>query len=77
METYSRLECEIAEARSRTRQLRREAAEQRLIGEARGTTLDERADTRWRARLAAQLYALAERLEPQPERRSHKKRSHV
>ena len=67
MEHYSRLEREILEAKDRTRQLQREAAEQRLIREARGTTVDKRADTRWRSQLAVQLHALAERLEPQPE----------
>lgn len=71
MEPYSRLECEIAGARSRTQQLRREAAEQRLIGEARSAAVHASADTRWRSRLAAQLHALAERLEPQHERKSH------
>lgn len=71
MEPYSRFECEVAGARDRARQLQREAAEQRLIRDFRSATVNTRAsisvDARWRSRLAAQLHALAERLEPHPE----------
>ncbi len=64
MELYSRFECEVAEARDRTRQLQHEAAERRLVQQLRTSSSTQAG---WRSRLAAQLHTLAERLEPQPE----------
>lgn len=77
MEFYSRFACEVAGARDRAQQLQQEAAEQRLIQDFRSAAVATRANmlvgARWRSRLAAQLHALAERLEPHPE----PKESHV
>lgn len=61
MESYSRLYGEITGAYDRAEALRLEAAQRRLVRQLGGTSP-------WRARLAARLHALAERLEPHPER---------
>jgi hypothetical protein len=61
MESYGRLHGEITGAYDRVEALRLEAEERRLVRQLGGASP-------WRARLAAQFRALAERLEPHPER---------
>lgn len=63
METYSRLHSEIMYARGCAEDLRREAAERRLVRQLRSASPRY---FQWRAVLAARLHALAKRLEPHP-----------
>lgn len=71
MESYSRFQCEVAGARDRAQQLRREAAEQRLVRQLRVTSPRRSRSPQWgfdwRSRLAARLHAVAERLELHPD----------
>lgn len=68
MEPYSRFLSEVVNARDRAHQLRREAEEQRLIQQLVVTpSRPFQRRPQWRSRLAAQLHALAERLESQPD----------
>lgn len=62
MDSYSRFYGEVLNARARTHQLQQEAQERRLLRQLRASS----PRFQWRSRLAAQLHALAERLEPQP-----------
>lgn len=61
MEPYSRFHSEVRDARARTQELQREAEERRLVRQLRDASPRS---FYWRARLAARLHALAERLEP-------------
>lgn len=57
METYSRLQSELHNARNRVTKFRQEAASDRLTRHEADTAL-------WRRRLAAQLHSLADRIGP-------------
>lgn len=63
MDPYSRFHGEVLNARARARQMQREAEERRLVRQLRASS----PHSQWRSRLAAQLHALAERLEPRPD----------
>ena len=68
MDPYSRFHSEVVDARARAQRLQREAEEWRLVRQLKlASPGHSQRRSGWRSRLAAQLHALAERLEPRPD----------